>query len=260
MDVEYLDRLFYLIAFYLIFRILLYSWLPSQKGFYNMLLNTNNEEYLKSFLSQQPMFSCFKIDPRYKIIKERHNFNYGSWKLEPSQFLNVENEVVIYMLKEKYILNDEANEKFKDFSQQLQQQVLNEKKQIEYNGTDTCLVLFNKKNSQIFNFLTGQFGQILYMFLRILGLHMFYEKLFCKLVDKYIEVPVVKNISMDKDEYQYKYNQFESGAGELKPRSKDDGEMTKLDKYIFVTIGIMVLIPGFLTGYLRGIWPCFVFI
>ena len=103
--------------------------LPSHKGFYKMILNTNNEEYLNSFVSQQPMISCFKVEAyepnifHTEAIYERHNFTYGSWELEPPQFANVENEVVIYLLKEKYILNYEANEKFKEFSQNLKKQV-----------------------------------------------------------------------------------------------------------------------------------------
>ena len=63
-------------------------------------------------------------------------------------------------------------------------------------------------------------------------MHSFYEKLFCKLTDKYIEISVVKNISLDKDEYQYKYNRFEPGSEELKRRSRDDGEMNAFDKNI----------------------------
>ena len=136
--------------------------LPSHKGFYKMILNTNNEEYLNSFVSQQPMMSCFKIETRQRNIfdysekiKERNNFTYGSWELEPPQFANIENEVVIYLLKEKYILNYEANEKFKEFSQNLREQVLYRTELIDYDRTDTRLVLFNKRNSKLFNFLTG---------------------------------------------------------------------------------------------------------
>ena len=129
-----------------------------------MLRNTNNEEYFNSFISQQPMISCYKISlnhysewrPPDEIIQERYNFNYGSWKYRPLNIADNEGKIVIYRLKEKYTLNDEAIERYNYFLQNINRGISNRIRRYTYDplivddDPDTRLVCINKKNSRIF--------------------------------------------------------------------------------------------------------------
>ena len=83
-----------------------------------MLQNINNEKYVQSFLSQQPIISYTVTineggdDYDNSILAtERHDFKYGSWKYNPLNISNKEKETVVLQLKEKYIFNDKAKER-----------------------------------------------------------------------------------------------------------------------------------------------------
>ena len=100
--------------------------LNASRTFFDMICNTNSEEYVNSFLSQQPLVSYYameKADPDDHIprrAKERYNFKYGSWEFEPLNISADENETVIYLLKEKYVFNEEAEEKFQNFYMEIE--------------------------------------------------------------------------------------------------------------------------------------------
>ena len=159
-----------------------------------------------------------------------------------SQFMN---ETVIFLLKEKYVLNNEANKSFNNFIQEIQNNVSNVDNidRLDYNQTDERLVCFNGKNSPIIKFYSSKFSQYLYIILRALRCSKFYENMFVKQADKFIGVIVEKNISINEAEFQYKFNENDSGEFDPKPRTVDDGSLAFKDVVIlfaFVIFGQVI--------------------
>ena len=124
----YLNVLAIVLLLAAIFRKVVIIFFPRSERFFNMLCNTNNEEYINSFLSQQPIISYFEIErdqSNEEEVKRRYNFSYGSWELQPLNLSNNQNEIAIYLLKQKYVLNNDANEHFQNSVQELNQEIQN---------------------------------------------------------------------------------------------------------------------------------------
>ena len=198
-------------------------------SFYMMLRNINNKAYLKSFLEQQPVISYYTRVMEYDYDDHsspttvaRYNFKYGSYEYQLSKIKKNENETVVFLIKEEYVFNEEAQQGFDDFLEAVydESHKLRNFLEILYDDPDTLLFCFNNGNSKLINFLTSESGLYLYLFLKILNLEVLYQYFFYRQIDSYKEITVKKMISLDKEEYRYKYNENFPDATSLFRRAK----------------------------------------
>ena len=191
---------------------------PQSDAFLEMLRNANDSQksyqQFYSLLYQQPVIIHYglqqkpKGDHAYSIEKsDTFVFNYGSWEFEIKSYFSNENQTIIYIFKEEYVLDKVADIAYNKFcrTSRKKSKKIEDFIKIERNESQIRMICIDPKNSTFVKFFTSKFSQKLYILCKFLSLDKVYRNLLFSHVDKVVELPVRKYISMDRYKYKFEF-------------------------------------------------------